>query len=133
MTDQAAGGEIQAPRMNILGQFIRDMSFENVAAQKGTEGNVQPDIQVQVNLDARKRDAASAPLQARLHQAEPGVLPVDHGNQVSLVALFDQPVQPEAEDAGVGVHPVFQEIVAGHARDPGVSIRDRSVILRDHR
>ena len=58
MTDQAAGGEIQAPRMNILGQFIRDMSFENVAAQKGTEGNVQPDIQVQVNLDARKRDAA---------------------------------------------------------------------------
>jgi preprotein translocase subunit SecB len=57
MTDQAAGADAQAPRMNILGQFIRDMSFENVAAQKRLEGNLQPDIQVQVNLDARKRDA----------------------------------------------------------------------------
>ena len=32
------------------------MSFENVAAQKGLEGNLQPDIQVQVNLDARRRE-----------------------------------------------------------------------------
>ena len=44
------------PQMNVLGQFIRDMSFENVAAQKGLDGNLQPDIQVQVNLDARKRE-----------------------------------------------------------------------------
>ncbi len=43
------------PKMQVIGQFIRDMSFENVAAQKGAEGNIQPDIQVQVNLDARKR------------------------------------------------------------------------------
>jgi len=46
----------QMPRLNVLGQFIRDMSFENVAAQKGIQGNVAPDIQVQVNLDARKRE-----------------------------------------------------------------------------
>lgn len=44
------------PQMNVLGQFIRDMSFENVAAQKGLDGNLQPDIQVQVNLDARRRE-----------------------------------------------------------------------------
>ncbi|WP_264211777.1 protein-export chaperone SecB [Leisingera thetidis] len=42
-------------QMNILGQFIRDMSFENVMAQKGTGGEVQPDVSVQVNLDAKKR------------------------------------------------------------------------------
>ena len=41
--------------MNILAQFIRDMSFENILAQKGTEGEVSPDVDVQVNLDARKR------------------------------------------------------------------------------
>ena len=51
---EAAAEPVQ-PKMQVLGQFIRDMSFENVAAQKGIEGNVQPDIQVQVNLDARKR------------------------------------------------------------------------------
>ncbi|MGR3616111.1 MAG: protein-export chaperone SecB [Paracoccaceae bacterium] len=49
----------QAPQvqMNVLGQFIRDMSFENVMAQKGVSGEVQPDVSVQVNLDAKKRAA----------------------------------------------------------------------------
>ena len=43
--------------MRILAQFVRDLSFENVAAQKKLQGsNVQPDIQVQVSLDANKRD-----------------------------------------------------------------------------
>lgn len=47
------------PRINmrILAQYMRDLSFENVAAQKKLTGtNVQPDIQVQVSLDANKRD-----------------------------------------------------------------------------
>ena len=47
------------PSMNILAQFIRDMSFENILAQKGTEGEVSPDVDVQVNLDARKRSTQS--------------------------------------------------------------------------
>ncbi|MBO6601722.1 MULTISPECIES: protein-export chaperone SecB [Paracoccaceae] len=44
------------PRMQILGQFIRDLSFENIAAQKSIQTQTQPDIQVQVALDARKRE-----------------------------------------------------------------------------
>ena len=47
----------KAPQMRVLGQFIRDMSFENIMAQKGAPTDVQPDIQVQVNLDAKKRTA----------------------------------------------------------------------------
>ncbi len=47
----------QAPQMRVLGQFIRDMSFENIMAQKGAPTDVQPDVQVQVNLDAKKRPA----------------------------------------------------------------------------
>lgn len=44
------------PRMQILAQFIKDMSFENIASQKGMgDGDTTPDIQVQVNLDAKKR------------------------------------------------------------------------------
>mgnify|MGYP000524813959 CR=1 FL=1 len=46
-----------APRMQVLAQFIRDMSFENIVSQKGVQGEVKPDIQVQVNLDAKKRGA----------------------------------------------------------------------------
>lgn len=53
----AAGAEAQAPqiKMNILAQYIRDLSFENILAQKGIQGEVTPDISVQVNLDAKKR------------------------------------------------------------------------------
>ncbi len=43
------------PKMQVLGQYIRDMSFENILAQKGVEGEVQPDINVEVALDAKKR------------------------------------------------------------------------------
>jgi preprotein translocase subunit SecB len=45
------------PKMKVLGQFIRDMSFENILAQKGIQGDVQPDINVEVALDAKKRTA----------------------------------------------------------------------------
>lgn len=45
-------------RMQVLAQYIRDMSFENAVAQKGLQaGEVTPDVQVQVSLDARKRTA----------------------------------------------------------------------------
>ena len=48
-----------APKITqrVVAQYIRDMSFENVLAQKGLQGEVQPEIAVQVNLDARKRGA----------------------------------------------------------------------------
>lgn len=53
-----AGTAAAAPqvRMQVLAQFIRDMSFENAVAQRGLPGGeVQPDTQVAVSLDARKR------------------------------------------------------------------------------
>ena len=58
MAENQNGGTPQQPvmpQMKILGQFIRDMSFENILSRKPVEGEVQPDIQVQVALDARKR------------------------------------------------------------------------------
>ncbi len=46
----------QPVKMQVLAQFIRDLSFENVLAQKGVQaGEVTPEVQVQVSLDARKR------------------------------------------------------------------------------
>ena len=63
MTDETAGANgapapAQQLKMQVLAQYIRDMSFENIVAQKGVGGTeVQPDIQVAVSLDARKRQA----------------------------------------------------------------------------
>ena len=45
------------PGMKILAQYIRDMSFENILSQKGASGEVAPDVQIQVNIDAKKRTA----------------------------------------------------------------------------
>ncbi|MCX7287083.1 MAG: protein-export chaperone SecB [Rhodobacterales bacterium] len=61
---QAENGAVAAApapmRMQVLAQYIRDMSFENVVVQKGLSGaEVQPDIQVAVSLDARKRSVAN--------------------------------------------------------------------------
>ncbi len=56
--EQPAAAPQQTPvQMRVLGQFVRDMSFENIMAQKGVSSDVQPDVQVQVNLDAKKRTA----------------------------------------------------------------------------
>ena len=60
MTDDTAApapAQPVSPKMQVLAQFVRDLSFENVLALKGTPGEVQPDIQVQVAIDAKKRQA----------------------------------------------------------------------------
>ena len=58
MTEANGAAPEAAPqvKMSVLAQFVRDLSFENVLAQKGFTGSeMQPDVQVAVSLDARKR------------------------------------------------------------------------------
>lgn len=56
---EAATGAAPGPRMQVLTQYVRDLSFENIAVQKGltaTEG-AKPDVKVQVHLDAQQKGA----------------------------------------------------------------------------
>lgn len=53
---EAAAEQPPQVKSKVLAQYIRDMSFENILAQKGVNGDAQPEIAVQVNLDARKRN-----------------------------------------------------------------------------
>jgi len=46
------GAAQQPPNVRIVAHYIRDLSFENVAAQESTQPTGQPQISVQVNLDA---------------------------------------------------------------------------------
>lgn len=57
MAEETSAAPAQAQiRMQVLGQYVRDMSFENVVMQKGLLATeMQPDVQVGVSLDARKR------------------------------------------------------------------------------
>ncbi|MFS4438395.1 protein-export chaperone SecB [Paracoccaceae bacterium GXU_MW_L88] len=43
-----------APKIQILTQFVRDLSFENIVARKGAPQDAKPQVAVQVNLDANK-------------------------------------------------------------------------------
>lgn len=56
-TAPAQNGTVPQVRFQVLAQFIRDLSFENALAQGSLiMPAVQPDIQVQVSLDAKKRE-----------------------------------------------------------------------------
>ncbi len=55
--DATAQDQAMQPKSRVLAQYIRDMSFENILAQKGASPDAKPEIKVQVNLDAKKRAA----------------------------------------------------------------------------
>lgn len=47
---------VSQPQVKIINQFIKDLSFENIAAQKGLISEaLSPEIKVSVNLEAKKR------------------------------------------------------------------------------
>lgn len=54
--NETNAAEQRPVRLNILAQYTRDLSFENIVAQKGLNGGeVSPEISVQVSIDARQR------------------------------------------------------------------------------
>ncbi|MEM7270998.1 MAG: protein-export chaperone SecB [Pseudomonadota bacterium] len=59
-TDEAAAVEdaVKAqPKVSVVAQYVRDMSFENVAVTSGDgKMDAKPEIQVGVNLDAKKKE-----------------------------------------------------------------------------
>ncbi|MEL7215740.1 MAG: protein-export chaperone SecB [Pseudomonadota bacterium] len=50
----APGAEAPRPKLQVRNQFVRDLSFENIASQKGTLPKGNPDVKVGVKLDAKK-------------------------------------------------------------------------------
>lgn len=50
----SAPQEPQVPQMKVLGQYIRDLSFENIVTRKPVNAEVRPDFQAQVTIDSRK-------------------------------------------------------------------------------
>ncbi|MEM7188500.1 MAG: protein-export chaperone SecB [Pseudomonadota bacterium] len=49
----AAEQPMEAPAIRLAAHYIRDLSFENVAAQEGSDASGTPEISIQVNLDAK--------------------------------------------------------------------------------
>lgn len=110
MSDSANGGaapeaqqQIAQPKMQILAQFIRDLSFENIVAQKGVQGEVTPDIQVQVALDGKKRAAENhyevvckynVTSRNKADQSTLFVLEMEYGGIFSITNIPEQQLHP---------------------------------------
>ena len=114
--------------MQILGQFIRDMSFENVAAQKGLQGEVTPDITVQVNLDARKRAEqqfeVSIKLQCNSKNKQDGnqifLLEIDYAGIFQIENVPDDQLHPFLLiECPRMIFPFLRRVVSDVTRDGG--------------
>jgi preprotein translocase subunit SecB len=123
-------GQMELPKMQVLGQFIRDMSFENVAAQKAMQSNAQPEIQVQVALDARKREAENQYdiiLKLKIDsktKAEPAeqifLLELEYGGIFRVENVPDQQLHPYLLiECPRMLFPFVRRIVADVTRDGG--------------
>ena len=91
------------PSMNVLAQYIRDMSFENILAQKGADGDVQPDVQVKVNLDAKKRSTENqyevaiklnVTSKSKSNEAPLFLLELDYAGIFNITGVPDEQLHP---------------------------------------
>lgn len=118
-----------SPKLRVLGQFIRDLSFENIMAQKGAPTDVQPDVQVQVNLDAKKRTAENqyeTAIKLNVTSKAKGADTTLFALEIDYVGIFD--IQDVAEDqlhpfllieCPRMIFPFLRRIVSDVTRDGG--------------
>ena len=57
MAEDAQAQPPAQPKAHALNQYIRDLSFENILAQKQLEGEVKPKTTVKIGMDVKKRAA----------------------------------------------------------------------------
>ncbi|TVQ35922.1 MAG: protein-export chaperone SecB [Geminicoccaceae bacterium] len=55
--DAAADPQAQAPRLSIVAQYVKDLSFENPRAPMGMQANERPEIQIKVDSRGRQMEA----------------------------------------------------------------------------
>jgi preprotein translocase subunit SecB len=90
------------PQIGLLAQYMRDLSFENVAAMRrdGQTAQGRPDIKVAVNLDAQPRGEnryeVTLKLNARAMQGDDTVFVVelDYGGVFSVTGVPEKHLQP---------------------------------------
>lgn len=124
----AAPEQVQPPQMKVLGQFIRDLSFENIVSRKPIEGEVQPDIQVQVALDAKKRGENQYEVMSKYNitsknkggDATLFVLEVEYGGIFQIENVPDEQLHPFLLiECPRMIFPFVRRLVSDVTRDGG--------------
>jgi preprotein translocase subunit SecB len=129
MAETTNGAETETastPRLQVLTQFIRDMSFENIAAQKGLPSGGKPDIKVQVNLDAQKKGedqyevALKVKVDSKMDTAQVFILEVDYAGRFLIQNVPDAQLHPLLMiECPRLIFPYLRRIVGDITRDGG--------------
>ena len=121
--------QINPPKMNILAQYVRDLSFENILAQKGVDGELNPEMQVNVNIDAKKRTADNqfdVIIKLRIDSTSKGtndilfVLELDYGGVFQIENIPEDQLHPYLLiECPRMLFPFLRRIVSDITRDGG--------------
>lgn len=121
-----AEGQQQQPRLRVLNQYVRDMSFENIAALKGLNQEMKPEISVQVNLDAKERGTDTYEVMLKLNiEAKGGaeqifLLELDYGGVFMIENVSDEQKHPFLMiECPRMLFPYVRRIVGDISRDGG--------------
>jgi preprotein translocase subunit SecB len=92
--------EAQAPRLQILNQYTRDLSFENLAVQKGLASDGKPEVRVAVNVDAQKRGddryevALKVKVESNVGESPVFILELDFAGLFTIQNVPEQQLHP---------------------------------------
>ena len=121
--------QINPPKMNILAQYVRDLSFENILAQKGVDGELNPEMQVNVNIDAKKRTVDNqfdVIIKLRVDSTSKGtndilfVLELDYGGVFQIENIPEDQLHPYLLiECPRMLFPFLRRIVSDITRDGG--------------
>lgn len=122
----AAATPAAPPRLQILTQYVRDLSFENIAAQKGVASDGKPDIKVQVNIDAQRKPsdryevALKLKVDSRVAEAPVFILELDYAGLFLIQNVPDEQLHPLLMiECPRLIFPYLRRIVSDVTRDGG--------------
>lgn len=114
------------PSLRVLSQFIRDMSFENIAAQKGTVPEGKPEIKVQVNLEPKKHAddqfevALKLKIDSRVGEAPIFLMELDYAGRFAIRNVPTEQLTPLLlVECPRLLFPFVRRIIADVTRDGG--------------
>ncbi len=124
--ETAEGAQPQPPRVHIMNQYIRDLSFENVSVQKGMMPEGQTSFEVQISLDARKvgddqfEVINKLKVEATIEDAKIFILELDYAGRFVIQNVPEDQLHPFLMvECPRMIFPFLRRVVSDITRDGG--------------
>jgi preprotein translocase subunit SecB len=124
--DAKPAAQALPPQLNVVAQYIKDLSFENPNAPPSLTANQQPQISIQINVNAKPMQGSDVEVELRLDgKAETGSTLMFSFELIYAGIFRIQNVPAEAMNAIVLIEcprllfPFAREIIAATVRNGG--------------